>query len=88
MTTTTATGQPKTEVAITPDEFMAEMTRLVRRGLAPAAAAFFDRHGPAVLDRLTEPQRTLLDALMEYADTVVELEAAPKEPLRSGMERL
>ncbi len=55
------------------------MTRLVRRGRAEAAVAFFERHAATVLAHLSEPQRTLLDALMEYADTMVELAAVRQE---------
>jgi hypothetical protein len=61
---------------------MQEMTRLVRAGRAEAAAAHFDRHSPAVLGGLSEAQRTLLDALMEYVDTVIDLERElPPGPL-------
>lgn len=61
---------------LTTNAFMRQLTQLVQARRGTEAAAFFDRHSPAVLDRLSARQRFHLDALMEYADTVAELEAA------------
>ena len=64
------------KAGVTPDSFMQQMTRFVRAGRAEDAAALFDRHSTTVLDALSDSQRTLLDALMEYVDTVIDVERA------------
>jgi hypothetical protein len=74
MTATTPTARTAAKAGDMPDAFIAEMTKLVRAGRAEATAAHFDAHGSAVLDHLSEPQRTELGALMEYDDTVIDLE--------------
>lgn len=59
---------PTTPIA--PNTFIAHLSRLVKQRRAAEAASFFGRHGPSVLDRLSEAQRLHLDEIMEYVDTV------------------
>ncbi len=67
---------PDLALKITPDVFMASLRMLLKAHQASAAVTYFDRYSSNVLDHLTTPQRIQLDEIMNWADTVVEYEAA------------
>ena len=72
MTAITETAAPAADAAMTPDAFMAALRRLLKARRAADVVATFERHGPEILDRLSESQRLRLDAIMDWADTVTE----------------
>jgi hypothetical protein len=63
-----------TAAAITPAEFLQRLTELARTRRVQEAAAFFDNHSADVRERLSRSQRYAVEEVMEYVDTVVDLQ--------------
>jgi hypothetical protein len=65
-----------TAAAISPAEFLQRLTELARARRVHEAAAFFDDHSADVRERLSRSQRYAVEEVMEYVDTVVDLQDA------------
>ena len=71
----TQAGVPAEVGGYTPESYLATVTELIRAGHDAEAVAVVQRHGQAMLPRLSPEQVVLLTSMMEGADAALEARA-------------
>ncbi|MGH2350066.1 MAG: hypothetical protein ACRDI2_21645 [Chloroflexota bacterium] len=66
---------------MTSAQFLAHIGELIEARCVREALAYYDRHGPELMPRLTSQERVQVNDMMEYAETAAEL--ALEEETRS-----